>query len=160
MLFRSFEKDTAAMLQAVDRNEAVLSERLEDIDFRLSGVSRLITRHLTYVSVMEREKRELEGVLQALVNGKAPMELSVELAKGAGLSGIPHFVYRESIMKNMMLETTFSCTLFSPYEIVREENEGNGTKVVATDKQRYLLSKRSEVPKVLSAWEVRCVLLF
>ncbi len=149
-----FEKDTAAMLQAVDRNEAVLSERLEDIDFRLSGVSRLITRHLTYVSVVEREKREIEGVMQALVNGRASMELSVELAKGAGLSGIPHFVYRKSVIKDMMLETTFSCTLFSPYDIVREENEGNGTKVVTTDRRRYLLSKGSEIPKVLSEWEV------
>ena len=152
-----FEKDTAAMLQVVDRNEAVLSERLEDVDFRLSGVSRLITRHLTYVSVMEKEKKEIEGVMQALVNGQASLELSVELAKGAGLSGIPHFVYKESVMKNMMLETIFCCTLFSPYDIVREEDERNGTKVVTTDRRRYLLSRGSEVPKVLSEWEVRWV---
>ena len=155
-----FEKDTAAMLQAVDRNEAVLSERLQDVDFRLSGVSRLITRHLTYVSVVENEKREIEGILQALVSGKASMELSVELAKGAGLSGIPHFVYEESTMRNMMLETIFSCTLFSPYDVVQEENKETGTKVVTTDKRRYLLSMRGEVPSVLSEWEVRCVLFY
>ena len=119
----------------------------------------MITRQLTYVSVMEKEKREIEGVMQALVNGKASMELSVELAKGAGLSGIPHFMYRESIMKNMMLETTVSCTLYSSYDVVREENEGNGTKVVTTDRRRYLSSKGSEVPKVLSEWEVRCIFL-
>lgn len=150
-----FEKDTATVVGRIERNEVLLGERLSDIETRVTKSMKLLSRHIAFASVVETDKMEIEEVLYARLSGRASVKMSMELAKGAGLSGVPEFKYLESVAGEKGIETLFLGTLYAPFENLGEEIRNNDSMVMSTERRKYLMSRKKETEEVLSEWEVR-----
>ena len=156
MLFRSieYERETNAALSGLMEEEKDLSGRIADLERRQLQFVSLVTRFLTFVTVLDTDIHLLEDILYSHLHGQAPIRQSARLAKKSGLKGVPTLYYYGTSAANDRVTSTYKTFLFQPSHSLSLTSR-NSSYFLRSERRTYLLPSLYNTNSPLTEKEAR-----
>ena len=149
-----YEKETNSALSGLMEEEKDLAGRVADLERRQLQFVSLVTRFLTFVTVLDSDIHLLEDVLSSHLHGQAPIRQSARLAKKSGLKGVPSLYYYGSSASESQITSSYRTFLFQPSHSLSLTSR-NGSYFLRSERRTYLLPSMFKPDSPLTEKETR-----